>query len=117
MVYKLLREEKLISLVKSFILQNLGKIFIESPVFDLKGSFNDSSSTIPIIFVLSPGADPISYLLALAKEKEMDTRLKMLSLGQGQGAIAREMIKNGRRNGDWVCLQNCHLAVSWMPTL
>ena len=72
---------------------------------------------MPIIFVLSPGADPISYLLALAKEKEMDTRLKMLSLGRGQGKFARELIMNGRKNGDWVCLQNCHLSVSWMPTL
>ena len=86
-------------------------------MFDLKGSFSDSTPTTPIIFVLSPGADPISYLLALAKEKEMDTRLKMLSLGQGQGKIARELILNGRKNGDWVCLQNCHLAVSWMAPL
>lgn len=66
-IYKLLREEKLISLIKNFVLNNLGKIFIESPVFDLKGSFADSTPTTPIIFVLSPGADPISYLLALAK--------------------------------------------------
>lgn len=95
----------------------LGKLFIESPLFDLKGSFADSTLTTPIVFVLSPGADPISYLLALAKEKEMDARLKMLSLGQGQGKFAKELINNGRRNGDWVCLQNCHLAVSWMPVL
>jgi dynein heavy chain len=54
-------------LIKNFVLNNLGKIFIESPVFDLKGSFADSTPTTPIIFVLSPGADPISYLLALAK--------------------------------------------------
>lgn len=47
----------------------------------------------------------------------MDTRLKMLSLGQGQGDIAKELIKTGRRNGDWVCLQNCHLAISWMTEL
>jgi dynein heavy chain len=67
---------------------------------------------------LSPGADPISYLINLAKEKEYyPDRLKMLSLGQGQGEIARELIKAGRRNGDWVCLQNCHLAISWMTDL
>lgn len=116
-VYKILKEEKLVSLIKNFVLNILGKLFIESPVFDLKGSFNDSSCSTPIIFVLSPGADPISYLLSLAKEKEMDTRLKMLSLGQGQGEIAHSLIQSGRRNGDWVCLQNCHLAVSWMPKL
>jgi len=45
----------------------LGKVFIESPVFDLKGAYSDSTPTTPIIFVLSPGADPISYLLGLAK--------------------------------------------------
>ena len=71
----------------------------------------------PIIFILSPGADPIVYLLDLAKDKEMDERLKILSLGQGQGGKAEEFIKSGRRNGDWVCLQNCHLAVSWLTTL
>ena len=68
-IYKILREEKLILIIKNFVLKVLGKIFIESPVFDLKGAFEDSSSTTPIIFVLSPGADPISYLLTLAKEK------------------------------------------------
>jgi len=79
-------------------------MFIYSPIFDLKGSFSDSTSTTPIIFVLSPGADPISYLLSLAKDKDFESRLKMLSLGQGQGEIAKEIIKAGRRNGDWVCL-------------
>ena len=107
----------MILLIKNFVLNILGKTFIESPVFDLKGSFHDSTPTTPIIFVLSPGADPIAYLIALAKEKEMDTRLKMLSLGQGQGKIARDLIMTGRKNGDWVCLQNCHLSVSWMPSL
>merc|ERR1719460_1323206 len=27
------------------------------------------------------------------------------------------MIQHGQQSGDWVCLQNCHLAASWMPAL
>ncbi len=116
-VYKLLKEEQLILMIKNYVLNILDKVFIQSPPFDLKGSFTDSSNTTPIIFILSPGADPVSYLLSLAKDKEMDNRLKMISLGQGQGKIAKDLVNSGRRNGDWVCLQNCHLAVSWMPAL
>jgi len=83
LLLKTLREEKLISLIKNYIKETLGSLFIESPAFDLKGSFTDSTCTTPIIFVLSPGADPITYLLNLAKEMEMDSKLKIISLGQG----------------------------------
>jgi dynein heavy chain len=111
------QEDKLISLIRNFVRSSLGELFTISPLFDLKGSFEDSTCTTPIIFVLSPGADPIVYLISLAKEKDFYNRLKILSLGQGQGDIAKEMIKTGRRNGDWVCLCNCHLAISWMTEL
>ena len=36
---------------------------------------------MPIIFVLSAGADPIADLIALAKARGMDDKLKIISLG------------------------------------
>ena len=30
---------------------------------------------------------------------------------------AEKVLVAGMEKGQWVCLQNCHLAVSWMPTL
>lgn len=42
-------------------------------------------------------------------------RLNMVSLGQGQGPVAETLVALGSMEGNWVCLQNCHLARSWMP--
>jgi dynein heavy chain len=92
MLIRVMREEKMVGGIREFVKKELGEKFIESPPFDLMGSFSDSLATTPIIFVLSPGADPISYLVNLAKQKNMESRLKILSLGQGQGKIAAKLI-------------------------
>ena len=47
----------------------------------------------------------------------MSDRLKRVALGQGQGKKASTMVEKGMAAGDWVMLQNCHLSISWMPTL
>lgn len=44
-------------------------------------------------------------------------QVNTVSMGQGQGPKAAEMIDVALRKGDWVVLQNCHLLSSWMPHL
>jgi hypothetical protein len=58
---KCFREEKLIFAFPDFITATLDKDFIELPQFDLARSFTDTSHKIPLIFILSTGADPTSY--------------------------------------------------------
>jgi len=117
MLMKVLREPKLLLASKVFVKKELGKVFIESPAFDLGGSLADSTSMIPIIFIITPGSDPIANLVILAKSVGMGDRLKIISLGQGQDREAVMMMEEGQRAGNWVCLQNCHLYISWMPEL
>lgn len=76
-----------------------------------------SIPTSPIIFVLTPGSAPIAQLRALAKSEGMLDRLKICSLGQGQGPEAVKLMDEGQKTGNWVCLENCHYYTSWMPEL
>ncbi len=56
-------------------------------------------------------------MIKFAKEKSYSDKLNVISLGQGQGPKAEALIKASKKNGEWVMLQNCHLAKSWMPSL
>ena len=91
--------------VQDFVESQLGKRFVEPPVFDLGACYADSNPTTPLIFVLSAGSDPTAALLQFAGEREMGSRLSTISLGQGQGPKAAAMISEAVSAGNWVVLQ------------
>ncbi|XP_042367999.1 dynein axonemal heavy chain 2 [Plectropomus leopardus] len=117
LIVRSLRQDRVSLCVTSFIVNNLGFRFVEPPVLDMKAVVEESTSTTPLIFVLSPGEDPTGALLQLAEASSMSKHFHALSLGQGQAPIAKSMIEEGVKNGHWVFLANCHLSLSWMPEL
>lgn len=116
-VVRCLRPDRISFCLTHFIINTLGPRFVEPPVLDLKAAFDESISQTPLIFVLSPGVDPTQSLITLAEQCKMSQRMFSLSLGQGQAPVATKMIMDGVRDGNWVFLANCHLSLSWMPTL
>ncbi|KAF6265909.1 dynein heavy chain 2 [Scenedesmus sp. NREL 46B-D3] len=117
LLLRCLRPDRVLAGVQDFVAVQLGSRFIEPPPFDLAACFRESSPTTPLVFVLSPGADPMADLLKLAEELKFSRKFEKVSLGQGQGPKAEKLLEVGMERGLWVCLQNCHLAISWMPAL
>jgi dynein heavy chain len=113
LVLKAIRMDKVLSGIESWISVKLGKQFIIPPTFDLPKCYKDSCNLTPLIFMLSPGSDPVTDFIKFAKE--MDKKTESISLGQGQGPKAQELVRSGELKGTWILLQNCHLAASWMP--
>jgi dynein heavy chain len=115
-VLRCLRPDRVVFAARSFIATNLGPQFVEPPPFDVKAVYEQSSCTTPLIFVLSPGVDPVITLRTLADTVE-GSDLQMLSLGQGQTPRALQYLTEGAKNGNWVFLANCHLSIAWLPDL
>lgn len=117
LVIRVLRPDLLTTAISEFVEKTMGRKFITPPPFDIGKSFGDSNCLAPLIFILSPGSDPMGALIKYCEKMGYSHRFNSISLGQGQGPIARAMIERAQLEGGWVCLQNCHLAVSWLPVL
>ncbi|KAL1497384.1 hypothetical protein ABEB36_008364 [Hypothenemus hampei] len=113
-----LRSDKIVAAVQNYIVEEMGQAYLEPPQFNLEESYNDSHCCSPLIFILSPGSDPMAGLIKFASDIGIKKHnLMTISLGQGQGPIAANMIATGLQTGQWAVLQNCHLAASWMREL
>lgn len=111
------RPDRVYNLVKLFVADTLGEKYVQPPVLEYHRIYASSSATVPMVFILSPGADPQSDIQKFAEEMNMTHKFKFVALGQGQGPIAEQLLESGYKRGHWVLLQNCHLLASWLKTL
>ncbi|GMF33821.1 unnamed protein product [Phytophthora lilii] len=119
-IIRWLREDVFTTAVRYFIEQTLGSDFLEiaSSRAQMSDIYSDIDKSTPCLFILSPGADPISTLERQAREKGIgEDRCHVVSLGQGQGPIVESKLEECKQQGFWLVLQNVHLAKSWLPRL
>lgn len=57
-----------------FVIENLGKHFIETPPVDLPTLYQDMSYNTPLVFILSTGSDPMGAFQRFARDSGYSER-------------------------------------------
>ena len=117
LVVRVLRPDRITTAMDNFMRKTLpkGDEYVDcdstSNFFQiLHSSYLDSTTTTPIYFILSPGANPVVAVETLAKGQGVDLKhVHKISLGQGQDVVAMNKLDIGHKEGHWVMLQNVHL--------
>jgi dynein heavy chain len=116
LIIRSLRVDRTTLACSSFIekTREIGPRYVEPVTDTIQSIYEESVKDIPIIFLLSPGADPTEAIDTLARKRKMPSPATV-SLGQGQEPIAMKAMNAAAVNGGtWVVLQNCELGLLLM---
>jgi dynein heavy chain len=112
MIVKALREDRTMVAAQEYIANAIGQQFVESVPLSMEKTWEETTPFVPVICILSPGADPTKLIEELAKRKKI--KMEGVSMGQGQEIVARKMMTTATLEGQWVLLQNTHLGLNYL---
>jgi dynein heavy chain len=126
LVLRCMRPDRLNVALQHFVTETLpqGRDFVMcdatlNSIGILDNTLGDATATTPIFFILSPGADVVGDVEALALKYgfEKGTSYHNVAMGQGQDVIAMEVLELAHKQGHWVLLNNVHLMPRWLVEL
>ncbi|CBZ52837.1 GA26239, related [Neospora caninum Liverpool] len=120
LLLRCLRPDRMIAALKEFVLQHLGTLFVEPPLFNMREAYFESDKNTPIFFVLFPGVDPTPAVEDMARTvgcTAANGKFVNISMGQGQETLAIQAVEKAAVDGGWVMLQNVHLMQDWLKIL
>mmetsp|Transcript_20740 Transcript_20740/g.31954 ORF Transcript_20740/g.31954 Transcript_20740/m.31954 type:complete len:772 (-) Transcript_20740:1647-3962(-) len=105
LLMRVLRPDRVVNAIKNFIIDKMNDYYVKSPPISFEKIYQSSTCKTPIVFILSPGADPFSDVQKLVETVGLGmNKFKFLALGQGMGEQAKQYIEGGAMRGHWVML-------------
>jgi len=117
LIVKVLRPDRLESAMHLFVQQGLSIKDTAPPPLSFVKLLKDTTSSEPVLFLVSPGSDPSKELEEFAEQTVGRDRFHDMAMGGGQNDAAIQLLRDAAHKGDWVYLKNLHLVTSWLPTL
>ena len=107
------REDRTKLAADKFIEEVLGAKYVRPVADGIPDLFEETRNNVPVLYLLSPGADPTNMIDEFAKKKKKYP-CEQISMGEEQEKLAKSKINIGYDKGTWVILQNCHLGLEFM---
>lgn len=105
LVVRIFRSDRVVNAIKNFIIDQMNDYYVKSPPINYQKIYDQSTEKTPIVFILSPGADPFNDVQKLVDVVGLgQNKFKFLALGQGMGDTAKQYIESGAMRGYWVML-------------
>ena len=118
LIVRTLRVDRSMLAIKDFIklTEQIGPKYVEPVTDTLESIYDEMIPHIPIIFLLSVGADPTDSIIQLCRKRKC-VMVATISMGEGQERPAMAAIKVAAAQGGWVLLQNCELGLGLMEQM
>jgi len=118
LLVRTLRMDRSILTTKEFVrnTKQMGPDYIAPITNTVADVYAEMLPEVPVIFLLSRGADPTDGIQALARKKKLP-QVQPISLGEGQDVVAKKALEVARTEGTWVLLQNCELMLELMDEM
>lgn len=107
MLIKIMRPDRVIYALKTFIRSKFGDRYIDSIPFNMDKTNSEATKDNPILFLLFPGVDPTADVQNAAERcgKTTDNnKFKNISMGQGREKLAGDSLRLYAERGDWLFL-------------
>jgi len=86
LLMRVIRPDRVVNAIKNFIIDRMSDYYVKSPPLSFEKIFASSTNKTPIVFILSPGADPLSDVQKLVETMGLgQNKFRFLALGQGMG--------------------------------
>ncbi|XP_055696351.1 dynein axonemal heavy chain 10 [Lutzomyia longipalpis] len=105
MVLRCFRRDRLYRAIHKYVINALGEEFVEPTIINYREILDETSSSVPVIFVSTPGTNPTEDIVKLSSSPDM---VRMISLGVGQEARAWKLLEECMTTGQWLLYENAH---------
>ena len=65
---RVVRPDRCVNAIKNFIINQMSDYYVKSPPLNFQKIYDSSTNRTPIVFILSPGADPFNDVMKLSDQ-------------------------------------------------